>query len=236
MSKVKIYTLTDPRTNEIRYVGKTVQSLNYRLACHIYQTKRYRHHNSSWIKSLLKLNLRPIIEELDEVDESKWVETEIYWIAQLKAWGFKLNNHGKGGEGIIGLKHTDEAKEKMSKAHKGRIPWNKGKINCFSKSTIEKLSLKAKGRLHSNEIKKKLSELNKGKKLSQETKEKLKESTLAQFNIQPLKFTNINTGESLVFSCKKDAAKYFKVYPNTITTAMKRKDLTWRKTYKINIA
>jgi hypothetical protein len=32
----------------------------------------------------------------------------------------------------IGVKHTPEAKEKMSNALKGKVPWNKGKTNCQS--------------------------------------------------------------------------------------------------------
>ena len=60
-------------------------------------------------------------------------------------WQDKLAYEGltgfKGKEQIIsqsiskartGVKHTPEAKEKMSKALKGRVPWNKGKTNCQS--------------------------------------------------------------------------------------------------------
>lgn len=72
----------------------------------------------------------------------------------------------------IGKKHTEKTKQKM----KGRIPWNKGKTNVYSKETIKKISNGAKGnqnmlgKHHSNETKRKLSQSHTGKKLSEEHK------------------------------------------------------------------
>ena len=37
---INFYTLTDPNTNKIRYIGKTIQSLKTRLVKHISETKR----------------------------------------------------------------------------------------------------------------------------------------------------------------------------------------------------
>lgn len=36
-----------------------------------------------------------------------------------------------GGDGSKGHQWTEEQKQKLSKIHKGQIPWNKGKPNCF---------------------------------------------------------------------------------------------------------
>ena len=36
---MKIYTLKDPNTDEIRYVGVTTTTLNQRLSAHIYDDK-----------------------------------------------------------------------------------------------------------------------------------------------------------------------------------------------------
>lgn len=144
MSKVKIYTLSDPITLEVRYVGKTVQGLEKRLNQHLLDSKKFKNLNSNWLKSLKRKSLKPIIEELDEVDESKWIEAEIYWIAQLKAWGFNLNNHTIGGDGVSkgnipwnkgikvgisynkGISPSEETKRKISEKLKGNKPWNTG--------------------------------------------------------------------------------------------------------------
>jgi len=75
---------------------------------------------------------------------------------------------GKPGwsRGIKRAKLKEETKEKM----RGRIPWNKGKTNVYSKTTLEKMSKAHKGIL--------VGEKNPffGKKHSQETLEKISQS------------------------------------------------------------
>lgn len=56
---------------------------------------------------------------------------------------------------------SEETRKKMSEAHKGHKPWNKG-IH-LSEETKKKLSEANKGNHHSEEAKKKLSEVHKGK-------------------------------------------------------------------------
>jgi hypothetical protein len=108
--KTKIYTLSDPLTNEIRYVGKTYRDINIRYKEHISDANKSRKcktHNSKWIKCLIKKETYPIIEELDVVD-GNGVQSEIYWISQMRAWGFNLNNLTDGGDGLVGYKLTEE--------------------------------------------------------------------------------------------------------------------------------
>jgi hypothetical protein len=108
---------------------------------------------------------------------------EVYMIAVLgrKDLGTGiLRNKTNGGEGTLGIvvtpefrqkmseltkgrKHTQEAKEKVSKANKGKSPWNKGK------SPPE-------------EVKQKISQSNKNKQISPETREKLKLSSKGENN------------------------------------------------------
>ena len=42
MIKGYIYGLTDPKTNEIRYIGRTVSPLPFRLMHHISETRWYK--------------------------------------------------------------------------------------------------------------------------------------------------------------------------------------------------
>lgn len=96
---MKIYILKDPITKEIRYLGITKNPLNVRLNGHIHDCKHKKPtHKINWIKSLLKLELRPIIELLEEVDDVIAFDMEIYWIYQLKSWGFNLTNSTNGGK------------------------------------------------------------------------------------------------------------------------------------------
>ena len=98
--KTYIYTLEHPITNEIRYIGKT-NNPKRRLHHHWVVGHKLKTKLSSWLKSLKKLKLKPIMTIIDETD-SDWEQLEMYWIAQFKAWGFKLTNHTDGGEGSYG--------------------------------------------------------------------------------------------------------------------------------------
>lgn len=109
-----IYSLSDPRTAEVRYIGKTDD---------LY--RRYRHHlnlddgthKSNWVASLLSLGVLPKMEILKWCFESNW---EIDEMAIIETYGefSKLTNVALGGKG--GLKyHTAETKAKLSQmAHK----------------------------------------------------------------------------------------------------------------------
>lgn len=191
MSKiVYIYTLSDPKNGQVRYVGKT-EYVDKRLHQHIRDCNKSNNHKNCWIKSVLKNGQKPIFNILDEVEKNNWQYWEIYWIAQFKSWGFNLVNSTDGGEcgpihfGDANPSKRLEVREKISKALKGKK---------VSDETKEKLS-QYKGENHhgygkpswnsgiktSEEVKIKLRELQSGennnfygKNHSAETKEKLR--------------------------------------------------------------
>lgn len=123
----RIYKLLDPITKEIRYIGKTVKSLDKRLNDHIYDCKRATNHRTNWINSLLKKELIPIIEEIENVPWSKSQDREMYWIAYFKEKGYKLCNATIGGEGCLGRVLSDISKDKLSKSLSKRL------IYCYDK-------------------------------------------------------------------------------------------------------
>lgn len=151
--KVFIYALKDPRNDSVKYIGKT-SYLKSRLAKHVYNRNQGNTHKNNWIKLLLSENLLPIMEVIEECDETNWEEKEIFWIAKYKEMGNKLTNSTDGGEGAT---ITDEnSKKKISEKLKGRK---------LSKETKRKISEKAIG-----------NKRNVGRKLSQETKDKIQQS------------------------------------------------------------
>lgn len=116
---IYIYTLSDPKTSEIRYVGKTTNP-KQRRHNHSNKARDQGTHKRNWIESLRRQGLKPIFEIIDVVIDN-WQFWEQYWIQQCKAWGFKLTNHTIGGDGLsIGNNTTFK---------KGQIPWNKGTAN-----------------------------------------------------------------------------------------------------------
>jgi hypothetical protein len=108
-----IYTLTDPRDNKIKYIGKTKNDINKRLIRHINESNS-NSKKDNWIKLLKKYDLIPTVELLDIGDSKNINSLEIYWISQFIAWGFDLKNTTNGGDGgWDNIKHTEISKEKM---------------------------------------------------------------------------------------------------------------------------
>lgn len=88
-----IYTISHPLTNEIVYVGCT-SDFDSRVRTHI-NSRNNNTNISIYINSLRNNWLLPKIEILEEVDETFVFESELYWIRQLKCWGFNLLNCNK---------------------------------------------------------------------------------------------------------------------------------------------
>jgi hypothetical protein len=154
MENVYIYTLSD--NTGIRYVGKT-NNLKLRKLGHINESKsnRYNNHRINWIKSLLLKNELPIMNVLDIVPNDEWIFWEIYWISQIKTWGFNLVNSTSGGENppsYKGKTHTNEYKKIRQIIMKNNNP-----AKNMNDKWRDNISKSLKGRIFTNEHKLKLS-------------------------------------------------------------------------------
>lgn len=117
-TKYIIYGLIDPRTEEIRYIGKSTSGLS-RPKSHLNPSKYNKENNykANWIKGLAALGLQPtiiIIKMVETAEELCQLEIDI--IADYKSKGARLTNLTNGGEGALGRINSDETKEKMAKA------------------------------------------------------------------------------------------------------------------------
>jgi len=115
MEKNFIYTLSHPITEEVRYIGKT-NNIQKRLRSHLSNHQLLdKTKKNNWIISLLRDNLIPKIEVLDETTDNNINELEIFYISLFKSWGFRLLNMTDGGDGncnIKGIKKSQESKIK----------------------------------------------------------------------------------------------------------------------------
>lgn len=127
--EIYIYTLEHPITNEVRYVGKTI-NIKRRYKQHLYEKRPS--HKASWIKSLRKENLKPIIKIIEICTIDNWIDREIYWISVFD----NLTNIRSGGGTNIVHTTKDETRKKLSEAHKGRVfnEAHKGKIKESTKN------------------------------------------------------------------------------------------------------
>jgi hypothetical protein len=73
-----------------------------------------------------------------------------------------LLNMTDGGDGLCGYVATEETRQKLSMAGKGRVPWIKGKH--LSQEAKERIRQCSTGRIHSDEAKEKISQFHKGKR------------------------------------------------------------------------
>lgn len=114
-----IYGLADPRDGQLRYVGKTVWTLERRLGRHLSASSRGKNRKDRWIARLIAKDLRPEIFEIEVVDGS-WVEAERFWIAYFRSIGADLMNHTSGGEGEPGFRVAEDVKRRISIGNKGK--------------------------------------------------------------------------------------------------------------------
>ena len=147
MKVVFIYGLIDPFTNEVRYVGK---SINPKRRYKEHLNKMTNTHKSAWIKSLLKIGKEPKIEIIEECSGDNWSDREKYWIS---FYG-NLTNLTEGGEDGS---HSEETIQKLRLLNSGVNNPNYGKRA-------------------SKDLRDKLSEIQSGKSLTETHKGKIKKS------------------------------------------------------------
>lgn len=100
--KWEIYTLSDPRNGEVRYVGITHCGVGHRVINHISEaTRGKKSHKCNWIRQLLSLELKPIQTVIEEGLGSGWSDAERRQIALHRDSGASLVNLTAGGDGCL---------------------------------------------------------------------------------------------------------------------------------------
>lgn len=166
MPTTLIYTLSDPRTGLVRYVGKT-RDPKARIRNHM--NKREHNHNGNWIESLRKLGLEPEVIFIDEVPTEEWSFWEQHWIQVFLGWGFPLTNMNSGGGEHA--RFTPELKQKHKASFTEAVrqdmrekamismsdPEIKAKHSAATKLAMQRPEVKAKTRNVSEELRTKRS-------------------------------------------------------------------------------
>lgn len=167
MSSVFIYGLVDPRTEEVRYVGKALDP----------ETRRKRHlqearssaghtHRLNWLRGLLSSDLEPSLQILEETCEAEWQARERHWIDKFP----NLTNATAGGEG--GATRTGQT---TSRAHRRKISQAmKGKLKSAThRERLKEARASQEVGPMSEDAKRKLSESRRGILFTKEHREKL---------------------------------------------------------------
>ena len=161
--KYIIYALQDPTTNELRYVGKSVNGLTRaRAHCYPGSLERDKTYKGNWLRQLVNKGLKPnikVVQQLNNISELN--QAEQYWIEYFRNLGCPLTNSTNGGMGRCGLPHTEETKKKISFGQKNKKVYPKGEAHGMY------------GRKLTEEEKQTISKRTKEKMNNPDTKEKL---------------------------------------------------------------
>jgi group I intron endonuclease len=216
MNNFKIYALKEKNSDEIKYIGLTTKSIKERLSRHLRDKKV--DHKTNWIKKVGVENIEIIILEQNIFEHKELCQKEIFYIDKYRKSGHQLTNKTNGGEGLYGVKLTEEHKLKISENHADVSGENNPMFGKkHSEDTMNLIKSKIKewnnnGGL-SNEQRNKIS-----KRVSGETNPNAKLSLQDVLKIREL----FDTGE---FS-KKDLSDMFNVDPPAIYKIINR--LTWK--------
>jgi hypothetical protein len=90
-----VYTLSDPDTNQVMYVGKA-NSPRKRLYNHIGGSSKPKTKSGWWIKSLIESSKRPVLSIIDECSASEVMGIESEWIRSYLTLNPNLVNEGVG--------------------------------------------------------------------------------------------------------------------------------------------
>ena len=212
MKTVYIYALCNPDSEEIRYVGKSVDPF-YRLWGHIHEARASKkvknQQKSEWIKNLLLQGEKPKLKILEEVLTEEWEQKEIYWIDKCINEGHKLLNITKGGKtGIV----SDKCRKALS--------------NCKTRD-------QKKGFKHSEETKRIIKEKRALQVITTEHKLNISKGSINKIRIKEVTFL----GEEIIWESLSEVARNYKVSVPTIINYLKskvKKQKIQSKFYQLN--
>lgn len=192
--KYIIYGLEDPRTSQIRYIGKSTSGLKR-------PSEHGRKNRSSgkcknWIKSLQNKGMTFKIKILEVLEEETLLNaSERKWIAIGRELNWPLTNMTDGGEGASGCVKSPETRLKLSKSATERQSSFEVREKARQKAlghpvdeeTRKKISLKLSGRKLSKTHLENIQRSLKGRVFSEDHKAKLSKAAFKRYGKdQPL--------------------------------------------------
>jgi group I intron endonuclease len=121
-----IYKLTNTLNNKI-YIGLTTETISERCRKRIAEAKYRESRNSYILNAIRKYGSKVFkVEQLDTANTLEELQQkEIFYIEKYNSTNRNIGyNLTKGGEGNLGLKMSEETKEKIRQKHLG-VKWSK---------------------------------------------------------------------------------------------------------------
>ena len=212
--KFIIYGLCDPRTKEIRYVGKSCTGLKRPKEHLFHYQNKIKTYKNCWIRSLLKEGVSPSILVLEECERQLLDEREVFWINHYRRLGYKLTNMTTGGTGGNTGGSYKKHKPVLSinavtyQAKRYNFVWETAK-DGFAATKVVAV---CKGRRKSH----------KGHYFHYETEQFVEP---IKKTMRPIICKNKTTGEVRVFKSIQECSKHIGLCLHTISTALSGKTI-----------
>lgn len=215
------------KVNGKMYIGKG-RKRRYMMHVLVAETKgsgekygtQYKHLHKSINRHGLENFEYGIFAYYDSEDEA--YEAEEFWIRYLLEQGITLYNTAIGGRrGQSGVKRSEETKQRMSKARKGKpTAWKGGKHTEEAKQRMSKSAMGKAG-------------TNNGKKFSEETKSRMSTSLLGKSNVKARRFTEEQEKEICrLYDVEKkelhELRRAYECYSNVISGVLERNNIQKR--------
>jgi len=166
-----LYYLADPRTDEVRYVGWTVDTMR-RLKTHQKPKAKDKSYRANWVRSLIRDGVAPrLVVKVVLQDEAEAKAAEVRAISVLRARGYRLVNGTVGGDGLSSASWTPELRNRVGASHADIPAWNKGR--AWSPEERKVLSVAHRGKPMLPQTRQALLAANTGRVVSAATREKL---------------------------------------------------------------
>lgn len=201
-----IYWLIDMRSETIStdwpngkpfYCGKTVQSATKRLTGHRLTAVHFPTRRIS--QALIECGQYVRVHVVEVVPSTHdWAMRERSWISILRYVNPSCANVSNGGDGAVGMIHSDESRRKMSIAKSNCKPETRRKLSEYASNrppdVLAKIGAAGRGRVDSEETRRRRSESHLGLVKSPETCERIRVSKLNQSPETGRKISAAKTG------------------------------------------
>jgi hypothetical protein len=182
--KYVVYGLHDPRTNELRYIGKTTYGVYRRMRNHYRSARIGRNtHVAHWLASLEREGLAPTVRILDTCLFPELLnDIERQWIANARKRGARLTNLTDGGEGALGRRQSEEAKARISAAAKGNTRCVGRQVSEATRARMSAAQRAQYATPAGLERRQRLAEMHRGMKAGPETRARMSAAHLGNQN------------------------------------------------------
>ncbi len=174
----QLYVLAFP--NGKSYVGITCEAVARRYERHF--VNAFLNGSRCALHRAMRKHGVPRVVPIMEGSIEEMKEHEVALIAHLGTLAPNGYNMTKGGDGVWGLRHSEESCKRMSKSQRGKRKSDEHRRRLsesgrmISEETRRRIADALKGRQFSNEHRRRLAESMRGKKLSDEHRRKLAEA------------------------------------------------------------